>query len=438
MPGEAGCPLCGGLGYTRLDLPVGHPQFGKLQICACRQPQLSSKARARLFHHSNLEELSQLTFETFNPRGRVGILPHHAGSIESAYHAARNFAQTINGWLLIHGGYGCGKTHLAAAIANFAAGHGVPTLFLTAPDLLDNLRYTFSDPDVTFEERFEDIRQIGLLVLDDFGAQSATPWAQEKLFQILNYRYINRLPTVITTNYNINEIDGRLRSRISDPELVIKIYIQAPDFRRPSDDASHHPLSSLAYVGRHTFENFDLRRNEGLPPDVVRGLERVFREARAFAEKPNGWLVIFGPYGSGKTHLAAAIGNHQAQLGYPPLFVMVPDLLDHLRATFAPDGPARYDKRFDEIRSAPLLILDDFGAQAMTPWVKEKLYQLFNHRYNAELPTVITTASSMEQIDERIRSRLEDPRLVNMQVLQVPSYHIPAVDTQKPRRGAKK
>ena len=49
--------------------------------------------------------------------------------------------------------------------------------------------------DVTFEERFEQIRQAPLLVLDDFGTQSATEWAREKLFQILNYRYINRLPT---------------------------------------------------------------------------------------------------------------------------------------------------------------------------------------------------------------------------------------------------
>ena len=50
------------------------------------------------------------------------------------------------------------------------------------------------------EQRFEEIRNAGLLILDDFGTQNATPWAQEKLFQIINFRYINKLPTVITTS----------------------------------------------------------------------------------------------------------------------------------------------------------------------------------------------------------------------------------------------
>jgi DNA replication protein DnaC len=130
-----------------------------------------------------------------------------------------------------------------------------------------------------------------------------------------------------------------------------------------------------------------------------------------------------GGYGSGKTHLAAAIANYRAGLGDPPLFVMVPDLLDHLRATFSPNSNTTFDRRFDEIRTTPLLVLDDLGTQSMTPWVREKLYQLFNYRYNAELPTVITTADSMNEMDARIRSRLLDGKLCTVYVLNVPSYH---------------
>ena len=76
----------------------------------------------------------------------------------------------------------------------------MPTLFITVPDLLDSLRFAYQSTEATFEQRFEQIRQAPLLVLDDFGTQNATAWAQEKLFQIINYRYINRLPLVITTN----------------------------------------------------------------------------------------------------------------------------------------------------------------------------------------------------------------------------------------------
>ena len=73
------------------------------------------------------------------------------------------------------------------------------TLFLTVPDLLDWLRYSYDSPDTTFEQRFEEIRNVSLLVLDDLGAQNATPWAAEKLFQIIDYRYVAPA-AVVTTN----------------------------------------------------------------------------------------------------------------------------------------------------------------------------------------------------------------------------------------------
>ena len=88
------------------------------------------------------------------------------------------------------------------------------------------------------------------------------------------------------------------------------------------------------------------------------------------------------------------------------LFVVVPDLLDHLRAAFAPSSEEGYDERFDAVRSAPLLVLDDLGTQAPTPWAGEKLFQILNHRYNARLPTVITTNHDLDDLDERVRSRL--------------------------------
>ena len=79
------------------------------------------------------------------------------------------------GWLLLMGTYGCGKTHLAAAIANFAVQMGVPTLFLTVPDLLDWLRFSYGNSETNFETRFDEIRNIQLLVLDDLGHKTPPP-----------------------------------------------------------------------------------------------------------------------------------------------------------------------------------------------------------------------------------------------------------------------
>jgi DNA replication protein DnaC len=413
------------VGYLRVDVPVGHPDFGKLEVCVCRRANITDTVRERLFALSHLDELKDLTFQTFKPRGRKGLGEMQSTSLEMAYNRAHHYAQNLNGWLLLQGGYGSGKTHLAAAIANFAVGMGVPTLFLTVPDLLDALRFAYGAEDTTFEERFDQIRNAKLLVLDDFGTQNATGWAQEKLFQIINYRYINKFSTVITTNLSLDEIEPRIRSRLSDPDLVGSVRMAAPDYRRPMEDTSHPELSSLDLLTGKTFGSFSDRSQESLRPDELKSLQRALKIAHAFSEKPKGWLVFEGTYGSGKTHLAAAIANYRAGLGDPPLFVMIPDLLDHLRAAFSPNAGTSYDRRFDEVRTAKLLVLDDLGSQSATPWAKEKLHQLLNYRYNAELPTVITVAKEsieQHQVDERIITRMLDERICEYVIINAPAF----------------
>ena len=105
-----------------------------------------------------------------------------------------------------------------------------------------------------------------------------------------------------------------------------------------------------------------------------------------------------------------------------PMFVVVPDLMDHLRATFGPRSTVSLDHRFEEVRKAPLLILDDLGTQNMTSWAREKLYQLFNYRYYAEMPTIITTPELKGEMDPRLLSRMQDTRLCTICAITAPSY----------------
>ncbi|MFB0556307.1 MAG: DNA replication protein DnaC, partial [Dehalococcoidia bacterium] len=100
----------------------------------------------------------------------------------------------------------------------------------------------------------------------------------------------------------------------------------------------------------------------------------------------------------------------------------VPDLLDHLRSTFSPQSNISYDEFFEGIKQCPLLILDDFGEQSVTPWAQEKLYQLINYRYNARLPTMITSCFSLDEIEPRISSRMADPRLSLVFNIIAPDY----------------
>jgi len=419
--GDPNCPICKGLGYVRLDVPVDHPNFGKLFPCTCRAQEIQSQRTEALRGVSNFPALERFTFESFNPDGQ-GLTPDRQTNLRWAYQRAQEYASAPAGWLVFRGGYGCGKTHLAAAIANACVKQGFPVLFITVPDLLDHLRAAFGpESGQAYDARFNEVRTASVLILDDLGTEHATPWALEKLFQILNHRYMNRLPTVITTNHELEDLEPRLRSRLSAVDLVAIVTILAPDYRGEGVEQSHSALNTLALYNEMTFESFNLRQGE-LDQEDADNLKRAFEEARTYAANPSGWLMLTGNYGCGKTHLAAAIANARVRLGQQALFVVVPDLLDHLRATFNPRSSVTYDKRFEKVRRAPFLVLDDLGTESATLWAQEKLYQLFNYRYVAKLPTVITTAKPLEQLDGKLRTRLLDIRLCTVFAITAPPY----------------
>lgn len=413
------------------NVPPTNPQFGKAVACSCRQAERELERLHKLQNLSQLGALASCTFESFLPEGH-GLTPDKQRNLTMAFNMARDYAKEPKGWLVLKGGYGCGKTHLAAAVANDRLAMGHPALFVSTPDLLDHLRSAFSPSStMSYDERFQQVRNAPLLILDDLGTQSNSEWAQEKLYQIFNHRYNARLPTIITTNQELESIEIRIRSRMVDPSVVQIVHIAAHDFRQAGVSQNQSDLSSLNLHNDKRFENFDLRDKE-LPRGQATNLRNAFQEAKQFAENPEGWLVLNSiGYGNGKTHLAAAIANHVSNQGESVLFIVVPDLLDHLRASFNPATGVRLDKRFNEVKTAPLLVLDDLGTESATAWAREKLYQLFNHRYNARLPTVITTATPYDEIDPRLAARMLDGNRCTFFVLEVPSYRGPV----KSKRG---
>lgn len=392
---------------------------------------------------SNIGQLSRMTFDNFQPEG-VGLNAAGQANLRGAFEKALAFAHDPTGWLILQGGYGCGKTHLAAAIANARLAEGAPVLFVVVPDLLDYLRTSFAPTsDQSFGEQFEKVRTAPLLILDDLGTESATPWAQEKLFQILNHRYNARLTTVITTNCKLEEIDIRLRSRMVDPDISMVVGIRAPDFRGVGEGCTSGSLLSTLDVHQdQTFETFRVPGPE-LSDEFRENLRQAYQVAVNYAENPQSWLVLSGLPGTGKTHLAAAIAHSRVNRGYSALFVVVPDLLDHLRATFSPSSTCSYDRRFEEVKTAELLVLDDLGTESATDWAREKIYQLFNHRYNARLPTVITTALHPDKIDPRLAARMFDETRSAFFAIIAPPYRASqpkgtAPQPQGPARGRRR
>lgn len=386
--------------------------------CRCTQKELNEERQARLQRYSNLGSLTRHTFDNILPQGKDQN-PITQEKFNQAYQAAKAFATEPKGWLVLAGPSGSGKTHLAAAIANQCIEKSRPVFYITVPDLLDHLRSTFNpDSEIPYDEFFEQVRNAPLLILDDLGAQSSSPWAKEKLDQLLNHRFSNQLPTVIVSILPVEELEERIRARVMNSELS-KVYIIGEE---PSGLYTYSWAPQFKKEKDMTFSSFDWKR-VNLPLEERQNLGKAYNLAVEFAKFPEGWLVFQGVNGCGKTHLAAAIVNYRYEMKKPALFIVVPDFLDHLRSTFSPESKISYDQLFEGVKSAPLLILDDLGRQTTTPWAQEKLYQVINYRYNACLPTVITTNCSAEELDEPLSSRFVDGRISTLFNITAPNYY---------------
>jgi DNA replication protein DnaC len=426
------CPVCKGAGFVHPTLDSGKVDFSRVVPCRCSKGELRQKKTEYLERYSNLGSLSQLTFDSLSPKGRTSRYTERSEEsrecFAQVYEAARAFADNPNGWLVFLGPSGSGKTHLACAIANHRISLGEPVFYIGTADLLDHLRSAFSpSSDTTYDELFEQVKNVPLLVLDDLTLGSATTWAKEKLEQLLHYRFNTRLATVITTDVPLEKIDERLSGHLVNGE-----FCQAWTIESASPFESQSGLE-LELLRNMTFDNFDEKRLE-LPPEQRQNLRQAYNLAVEFARSPEGWLIFQGVNGCGKTHLAAAIANYQRSQGKPVLFVVVADLLDHLRSTFSPESKISYDEFSEKLKETPLLILDDFGEQSATPWAQEKLYQLINYRYNARLPMVVTTCLSLDEIETRISSRMVDPRISLVFNIIAPDYRGNVKHTRQPRR----
>lgn len=117
--------------------------------------------------------------------------------------------------LYIEGTYGTGKTHLAVAIAKELIKEGKSVICKTPSELLSSIRNTYEDNQDYMSEQdvvaiFE---KVDLLIIDDFGKQKPTAWGMSVMYDIINYRYGEMLPTIITTNFNESDLIRALSSK---------------------------------------------------------------------------------------------------------------------------------------------------------------------------------------------------------------------------------
>lgn len=127
---------------------------------------------------------------------------------------------------------------------------------------------------------------------------------------------------------------------------------------------------------------------------------------------PKGLLMI-GPVGCGKSHLAVSILRGVISKGYSGLYYNSPDLMRDIRSTFEKDSDVTEDDLLEEVTTTDLLVFDDVGAENSTNFVLDRFYLIVNERYDGCKPLILTTNLELEQLENRLGKRIVS-RLLEM------------------------
>jgi DNA replication protein DnaC len=193
-------------------------------ICKCESEKLKREEEEekekqrkirldRLFKQSRLgERFKTATFDKFK------VVEANRAVFDKMQDYAENFNQHKTESIFLHSHPGTGKTFLASCVANKLMSNGRSVIFLCVPDLLSQIRATYNKANAehTEERLMSGLSECELLILDDIGAEkhtSSDDWANEKLFQIINNRYLNNKAIIFTTNLNANELHQKLSAR---------------------------------------------------------------------------------------------------------------------------------------------------------------------------------------------------------------------------------
>lgn len=185
-----------------------------------RRAWIKARTKKLLGDSGIKKRFQQRTFDNFvrDTRGR-----------EEAYRTAKeyadNFAENFSSGtgLYIEGTNGTGKTHLAAAIALQLIEQGIPVICKTSSDLLTDIKKTYDSEGANEAEVLDIYKRVDLLVIDDLGKELCSDWSMSTLYSILNDRYEDMKPTIVTTNYNGKDLERALTPKGCDNTKIVAI-----------------------------------------------------------------------------------------------------------------------------------------------------------------------------------------------------------------------
>ena len=228
------CPICKGTFWTTrrdengYDVATRCQCFAKVQVV--RRLKFADLPKA--FSGMTLNNFQVDIYKSNQARTSIELVKHAASTYISRY---KEMMKTGMGMYFHSKTKGSGKTRLVVSIANELLNKKVSVKFSTSTNILQEIRKSWDNQNGYTESRLlDDLVMTEVLIIDDFGTESVKPWVNEKFYQIINERYVNKRPTIFTSNSSLDDLeyDDRITNRIKErsfpihfPEESIRNYI---------------------------------------------------------------------------------------------------------------------------------------------------------------------------------------------------------------------
>lgn len=203
-PGLSQCPNLVKGHYTFLDVQVGQV-VGSLAACAKQTAHEEQQRRQRLMRSYYVSaETMAATFESMD------LDPYNRAAAMAAMRFSKEIVPGEQGrGLYLHGPFGVGKSYLMGAIAQKLAEREIASLMVYVPEFVREMKEALADH--SYGSKLELLKSVPVLILDDLGAENLTPWVRDEIIGvILHHRVNNRLPTLYTSNYSLEELADHL------------------------------------------------------------------------------------------------------------------------------------------------------------------------------------------------------------------------------------
>lgn len=229
----------------------------------------------------------------------------------------------------------------------------------------------------------------------------------------VKYRYTSSLEDIVKINKICSECKGLGTCPYSIPGLkeeaivednIIKFVYKKCSYKEKSDEQKDFLKNIEIYkmpkeIAEASFKN--IYKDDSRRLEVVKYLKKFYDEFKK-GEYHKG-LYLSGNFGCGKTYLVSALFNELAKKNIHSTIIYFPEFLRSLKASFS-NTEDNYEERFDMVKEAPLLLLDDIGAEKLSDWARDEvLGVILQYRMEEHLPTFFTSNLSLADLEEHLQ-----------------------------------